>query len=74
MVRISRFSLPWPRVQSLVRELRSRKPRGVAKKRGGGKKKGKEVEMKKFLALNQCSSTLYLFSLSKTVCFVLIVA
>ena len=56
------------RVQFLVRELRSHKPQGVTKKRGSGEKKVKEVEMKEFLALNQCSSTLYLFSISKIVC------
>lgn len=60
-------------VQFLVRELRSHKPQGVTKKRSSGEEKGKEAEMKEFLALNQCS-TLYLFSMTKTVCLDLIVA
>ena len=44
----------------------------MAKRAGGREKTGKELEMKEFLALNQCSSILYLFSINKTVCLVLI--
>ena len=44
----------------------------MAKRAGGREKTGKDLEMKEFLALNQCSSILYLFSINKTVCLVLI--
>ena len=40
---------------------------GVTKRRGSGEKTGKEAEMKEFLAQNQCSSTLYLFSINNCV-------
>lgn len=67
--------------EETVKKVKIKINRGVWWKRrdikGQGmdkRKKGKEVQMKKSKALNLNSSTLYLFSTNKKVCFVLLVA
>ena len=47
------LSLPWARVRSLVKELRSHKPHGVAKKRKKKKKRKKQQQEFKTIFIGQ---------------------
>ena len=53
MVRILGFQLPWPGIQSLVRELRSHKLHGVAKKQN----KQMCIYIYDFYKIDDCNST-----------------
>ena len=57
MVRIPGFQLPWPGIQSLVRELRSHKLHGVAKTRNKQMCVCVYIYIYDFYKIDDCNST-----------------